>query len=473
MSKNNKIIPMTENFAEWYTSVINNAELFMYGSVKGTMILQPNGWAIWEMIQKYINIEFKKIGVQNVSLPFLIPLSEFEIEKDHVEGFAPELYTVTKIGKKEIDSPLVIRPTSEVSFCRYFAYIISSYKNLPIKLNQWCSVMRAEKTTRPFLRNTEFHWQEMHSIHETPEDAILFTKTLIDLYEEFVTKILCIPVIKGEKTEGERFAGASNTFTIEALMQDGQMLQCATSHFLNQTFSKPYNIKFQNRNNTFDYVYQTSAGISTRIIGALIMVHSDDNGLVLPLKIAPNQIIINAINYENNKIAELCLNLEKKLVDNGYRVIVDKTEKSFGLKMTEGEYKGYPIQIIIGNKTLIDNNVTIYRRDLREKFDTNVKDVLSNIDNIFKTFDFNLFNRAKSQLSHSVVQVNNIDELNKTLKDKNIAKAYWSGTKDDETKIKELTGATPRCIIQTNAKEGKCFFTNKTSNQIVIFGRAY
>lgn len=473
MSKLEKIILREEDFAGWYTSIINNAELCLYGPIKGTIIFQPNGWSIWESIHFIIDKEFKKINIKNVYLPFLIPLEDFEKEKAHIEGFAPELYTVTKIGNKKLDKDYVIRPTSEITFCKYFKHITSSYKNLPIKLNQWCSVMRAEKTPRPFLRNCEFHWQEMHSIHETKDEAILFTKNVLDIYEKFVKDILCIPVIKGEKTIGERFAGAENTYTIEALMQDGQMLQCGTSHYLGQSFSKPYEIKFQTKNNDFDFVHQVSAGISTRLIGAIIMVHGDDKGLILPPKIAPVQIMINTIGSKKNpKITDVAIELRNILLNANYRVEMDDSDKGLGYKLAENEIKGTPFQIIIGNDTLSNNFITVIRRDMNIKEEINIKDITDYIEKGLNDLSVAIYKRAEQQLNNSIVEVKNVEELKNVLENKKIAKVFWSGDVDDEKKIKEITGATPRCSIE-NKKEGICFFTNKKTNNVVIFGRAY
>lgn len=474
MIEKEKIVPRSQDFAKWYTSIIHNANLIVYGSIKGTMIFQPNAWSIWENIQSYINIEFKKNNISNVFLPLLIPMSELNKEKNHIAGFAPEVYTVTKIGNKELNEPYVIRPTSEVSFCEYFKYITSSYKNLPIKLNQWCSVLRAEKSTKPFLRNSEFFWQELHSIFSNDKECINFTYKIINLYAEFVEKILCIPVIKGEKTIGERFAGADKTLTIEALMQDGQMLQCGTSHYLGQNFAKAYDIKFQNQNNNFDFVYQMSAGISTRIIGALIMVHGDDHGLILPPLIAPTQIVINTIGIDFNDIQNKTLikNLTKIL--KKYRYKIDDSNKSLGQKLSSYEVEGIPIQIVVGKKTINDETITIYRRDLMTKEDINLSNLENYIKNLINTIQKNIYEKAKKHLTSSIVNITTIAELKNAINKKKIAIAYWAGSESDEKKLKELTGGiTPRCIYQVSKTNNKCFFTKKDTKQIVLFARAY
>lgn len=474
MIKKDRIVSRNEDFSKWYTAIVHNAELALYGSIKGTIIFQPNGWSIWESIQHFLNKEFRLLGIKNVSLPFLIPMNDLALEKKHVEGFAPELFTITKIGDKEISESYVVRPTSEIPFCQYFKNIVSSYKNLPIKLNQWCSVMRAEKTTKPFLRNSEFHWHEMHSVHENKNDALCFANKMIDLYERFLNDVLCIPVIKGEKTIGERFAGANNTFTVEALMQDGQMLQCGTSHYLGQNFAKAYDIKFQNKDNKFDYIHQVSAGVSTRLLGAIIMVHGDDNGLVLPPSIAPTQIVINTVGVDSNEksVSNLINNIKSLL--NKYRVNVDDSDKSLGFKLSEYEIAGVPIQLIFGKKTISDSTVTIVRRDLMQKEDVKIEELSKKVDALINEIKNNIYNRAKKQLDDSIIEVNNMNSLKETITNKKIAIAYWAGDELDEKKLKEQTsGITPRCIFKISNKKGKCFFTNKETNTIVLFARAY
>ncbi len=472
MFKLEKITKRDENFAEWYTSVIQNAQLCVYGPIKGTIIYQPNVWSIWESIRTYLDHEFKKNGVQNLAMPILIPKSEFAKEKEHLKGFAPECFMVNQIGNKKLDDPYIIRPTSEILFCNYFAYVTSSYKNLPIKVNQWCSVMRAEKTTKPFLRNSEFHWQELHAIFADVKSGLTFTKKIIDIYEKMLNDFLCIPVIKGEKTIGERFAGAETTYTIEALMQDGQMLQCGTSHYLGQNFSKIYDIKFQNKNNTFDYAYQMSAGVSTRLLGAIIMVHGDDNGLVLPPALAPIQIKINVLGLEKEpQIKEYLESITTKL--KKYRLKVDDTEHGLGYKLSEGEVQGIPIQIILGKETITDNQVTYIRRDNLQKLKCPLVNINQIIEKELEEYKKSIYQRAINQLQDSITWVNSVTELQQAVANKKIAKAYWAGTIDDEKKIKELTGASARCIIDTNAKESKCFLTKKKTTSVVIFGRAY
>ncbi len=472
MFKLEKIVKRDENFADWYTSIINNAQLVIYGQVKGTMMFQPNGWAIWESIHNLIDARFKPLGIKNVALPTLIPYEEFTKEAKHLEGFAPECYTVGKIGDKVLESPLIIRPTSEILFCKYFKYVTSSYKSLPVKVNQWCSVMRAEKTTRPFLRNSEFYWHELHTIFATEAEGLTFTKDIIKIYEDIAINDLCIPVLCGEKTVGERFAGADHTFTIEGLMQDGQILQCGTSHFLGQNFSKIYDIQFQNRDNKFEYVYQNSAGVSTRLIGAIIMVHGDDNGLVLPPAIAPTQIKINVMNAKKSpELVELANKIKTQLKD--YRVEIDDEDSGLGFKLSNGEITGVPLQFILGRETLEKNIITSVRRDNLQKVEhtLELKSLNTLVEKELKEFKANIYKRAKDQLDASIVDCSSIDELKKILDDKKIARCHWAGSEEDEKQVKQLTGATPRCII--GQEKGKCFLTGKDSTDIVIFGRAY
>lgn len=467
-----KITTREENFADWYTSIVHHAKLIQYSDIKGFMIFQPNGWAIWENIKAILDDQFKKMDILNVYMPLLIPISEFQKEKEHVEGFAPELFTITQIGKKELDEPLAIRPTSEILFCKYFKTITNSYKDLPIKLNQWTSVLRAEKTTRPFLRNSEFHWHECHCVFGDEQEGLKFTKDFLDLYANFCENELCIPVIKGEKTPGERFAGATNTYTIESMMQDGQALQSATSHMLGQNFAKAFDIQFQNKDNQLQYAYTTSHGLSTRIIGALIMVHADDKGLVLPPAVAPTQIAVLPLFGDKNPEVNQVSNQIKDTLSK-YRVKVDKSEKSFGYMMAESEVQGIPLSIVIGPKDLANNEVTIVRRDNGEKTLVNLNELSSKVDQLMVEYKANIYNKAKQHLDSSIKDASSLDELKQILDNKQWARMYFDGSIDDEKKVKELTGATPRCIVDTNAPEGTCFMSGKKTKQLVIFARAY
>ncbi len=471
---NNKIISRSENFADWYSSVINAADLIQYIDIKGSMIFKPYAWSIWENIKKYFDVEFSKMNIQNMYVPLLISMDDFQKEKEHVEGFAPELYLVTAIGKKQLDTPLAIRPTSEILFCKYFKNNINSYKDLPIKVNQWTSVLRAEKNTKPFLRNVEFHWHEAHCMFSDLEQADKFALDILNLYEKFCQEELCIPVIKGLKTKGETFAGADHSYTIESMMQDGQALQSATSHVLGQSFCKTYDIKFQNNNNELCYPFYTSHAITTRIIGALIMVHGDDKGIILPPSIAPIQIKIIPLFANKNSDVIKYANQIKEILKNKYRCDIDLSNKSFGYSQSESETKGIPISIIVGPNDIKNSTFTLIRRDDGIKQEFFINDLNEVIESQIQILKSNLYNNAYSKLMKSIKIANNIDELKNIIENKMWAKVFFNGDINDEIKIKELTGATPRCIIQNldNIK-GKCIITNKETNQIVLFARAY
>ncbi len=424
MKKNERIIKREENFADWYTSIINNAKLIQYIDVKGFMIFQPYGWAIWENIKNILDKKFAELGIKNMYVPLLIPISEFEKEKEHVEGFAPELFIVNSIGNKKIEDPLAIRPTSEILFCKYFKNEITSYKDLPIKVNQWTSVLRAEKNTRPFLRNSEFHWHEAHCSFINFDQANDFSIQFLNLYADFCEQELCIPVIKGRKTEGEKFAGADISYTIESIMQDGQALQCGTSHMLGQGFCKSYDIKYQTKNNSYDYPFNTSHGFTTRIIGATIMVHSDDNGLVLPPSIAPIQIkILPLFANKNPNVLETCKNIKNKLI-NKYRVEIDLSDKNFGFMQSECEIQGIPISIVIGPNDLNNKSFTLIRRDNFEKKIVNIDDLEITIENELNMYKQSIFNKAQQRLNSAIIDVDNIDELKNTINNHKWARAY-------------------------------------------------
>lgn len=468
-----KIVKQEENFSKWYTSIIENANLVDYGLVKGTIMFKPYGFAIWKRIQEEFNKVLVSLNTAEVCFPMLIPYSEFMKEKEHVEGFNPELFKVSHLGEKKLEDELVIRPTSEISFCNYFKKNINSYNDLPCILNQWGSVFRVEKNTRPFLRTSEFLWQEQHAVFADKKEAFDFSIAMVNEYKKFVNDYLSIAVLMGEKTENERFAGADNTFTIEALMPDGQVLQSATSHYLGTNFAKSYDLKYQTKNNNYDLMYQTSAGLSTRIIGAIIMSHSDNNGLVLPFKIAPIQFAIVTSNEVNKDSDELKV-IYKNLL--GYNHQTYFVEKSLGLQLQENEIKGIPFQLILGKKEIENKTITIYRRDNREKQNISFNEFnQSFVENLIKEYSSNLFNKTEKRLNSSIQSVNNIDEFKKALDNKKIISAYWSGNAEDEKKLKELTTATPRCFDwnQKVDKNKKCFFTNKPNAKLVYFARAY
>ncbi len=472
---NKKIIKRSQNFADWYTSVINEADLIQYTDVKGAMIFKPKGWVIWENIQKILDAKFKEVGSLNVSMPTLIPIEEFEKEKEHVEGFAPELFTVNQIGEKVLNKKMCLRPTSEIWFCKYFENEIKSYKNLPIKVNQWCSVFRAEKNTRPFLRNSEFHWQELHCAFSNFQEANDFAIDILDIYAEVCEKYLAIPVIKGQKTNRERFAGGDITYTIESMMQDGQALQSATSHNLGQNFAKAYDIKFQDKNNELQLVYTTSHGLTTRIIGAIIMVHSDDNGLVLPFPIAGTQIkIIPLLVNKNPKIMEYAQKIYNEL-KNTYRCSIHHdNDKSLGYILSESETDGTPINIIIGPNDLENNTYTCKTRISSDKNVYNFNNILNEMKDIETKYQSELYEKAKKHLDENIVDVENFDQFKDVINSAKWARCYFDDNDDNEQKIKELTGATARCIIEKNSPiTKKCFYSNKDTNRVVIFAKAY
>ncbi|MDE5949744.1 MAG: proline--tRNA ligase [Malacoplasma sp.] len=467
-----KIIKQEENFSKWYTSIIENADLIDYGLVKGTIVFKPYGWAIWKRIQEEFNKVLVRMNTQECCFPLFIPYSEFQKEKNHVEGFNPELFKISHFGNRKIEDELVVRPTSEISFCHYFKKNVNSYNDLPCILNQWANVFRVEKNTRPFLRTSEFFWQEQHAVFETKKDAYNFAINMANEYKEFVKDYLSIDSLLGEKTENEKFAGAENTFTIETLMPDGQVLQSATSHYLGQNFAKSFDIKYQTKNNDYQYLYQTSAGLSTRIIGAIIMSHSDNNGLVLPFKIAPIQFAIVCSNDVEDK--NYLKNIYKNLF--GYKYETFFVEKSLGLKLQENEIKGIPFQIIIGKKEHESGSITIYKRDTKTKESIKASEFnRTYIEKIVNEYSNNLFSKTKNRLENSIVFVENLEDFKNALEKGKIISAYWAGSKEDEKKLKELTTATPRCF-DINQKEDiskKCFFTNNKNPKLVYFARAY
>lgn len=479
-----KIIPRTEDFAKWYTSVLIESEMIDYGFVKGTIILKPYACEIWNKIKINMDKILKKTNTLNCLFPTFIPFSEFVKEAKHVEGFAPELFKITEVGNKVIEDKLVLRPTSEISFCNYFASLAISYVDLPIKLNQWCNIFRVEKNTKPFLRTSEFYWQEQHCIFATEKEAIDFSYLMIKNYASFLEKFLCIPLIVGKKTDYEKFAGAVTTYTVETLMQDGQALQAGTSHYLGTNFSSKFNINFQNASNHKELVYQTSAGVSTRLIGALVMCHADDYGLVMPSKIAPWEIVLSIFPSLKKPTKDILTNIKFKKIKSilkGFNYFVDKTEKSFGFKINKYETQGIPIQIILGDKEIESNSILIFNRYNREKTIMSIDNLNSKyIREILKNYDKNLYKKAKNFLDNSIEITDNLEDFTKHINNKKMVLALWSGNESDERKLKELTGASSRCISleQENLfnkyrNSNLCFFTKKPNPQWVFFARAY
>lgn len=476
MNKNIKSITnIDKNFAQWYTDVVKKAELIDYSSVRGCIVLRPYGYAIWELIKNHLDKKFKATGHENVYMPMFIPESLLAKEKEHVEGFAPEVAWVTHGGSEKLTEKLCVRPTSETLFCEHYKNIIESYRDLPKLYNQWCSVVRWEKTTRPFLRSLEFLWQEGHTAHASFREAQEETIKMINIYAEFCEKILAIPVIKGKKTESEKFAGALETYTIESLMHDGRALQSGTSHNLGDNFSRAFDIKYNDRENKLKYVYQTSWGITTRLIGAIIMVHGDNNGLVLPPKVAPTQIVIVPITLKDANVLGKAQEIKKMLEENNFRVKLDLTDKTPGWKFSEYEMKGVPLRIEIGKRDLENNCLVLARRDIREKITVNFDDFLVCANKILDEIQDNLFKRALENRNKKTSEADSLCEIKKILgENPGFIKVAWCGNKECEAKIKEDTGAISRCILlDENPINKKCVCCNTEAKEKIYVAKAY
>lgn len=470
-----KITSRDVDFAQWYTDVVKEAKLCDYTSVKGCLIYEPNGYAIWENVQSNLDKRFKKTGVKNVSLPMLIPESLLQKEKDHIDGFAPEVAWVSHGGLEKLEERLCIRPTSEVLFCDHWAKTVNSHRDLPKVYNQWNSVLRWEKTTRPFLRSREFLWQEGHTIHSSAKEAKERTLTMLDVYYDFVTEDLAIPLIKGRKTDSEKFAGAVETYTIEAMMHDGKALQSATSHFFGDGFAEAFNIKFLNKNNELETVNQTSWGLSTRIIGAIIMVHGDDNGLVLPPKIAPTQVRIVPIAQHKDGVLENAENI-KTILEKNHRVDIDDADKSPGWKFSEQEMLGIPLRIEIGPKDIEAGKVVLKRRDNYEKIEVSIKDIEIEVKKLLETIQNDMYKKAKIFLDSHIDEASSLDEMISKFKAKRgFIKANWCGSEECEDEIKAATGgASSRCIpFDEKNISDKCIYCGKPSKELVYWGKSY
>ena len=465
------ITDMEVDFPQWYTDVVKKAELADYSSVKGCMIIEPYGFALWENIQKQLDERFKETGVENVYMPMFIPESLLQKEKDHVEGFAPEVAWVTQGGDNKLQERLVVRPTSETLFCDHYHNVIHSYRDLPKLYNQWCSVVRWEKTTRPFLRTTEFLWQEGHTAHATAEESYEKTIQMLNIYADFCENVLAIPVIKGEK---ERFAGAKNTYTIESIMHDGKALQSGTSHNFDDLFSKPFEIQYTDKDNQLQYVHQTSWGLSTRIIGAIIMVHGDNSGLVLPPKIAPVQVMVIPIAMQKEGVVEKAQELTERL-KKVVRVKNDLTDKNPGWKFSEYEMKGVPLRLEIGPKDIEKNQCVLVRRDTGEKTFVSLDNIEESVLSLLEDIQNNLFNKALENRKNKTYTAKNMDEFSKILDEHpGFIKAMWCGDQACEDKIKELTSATSRCIpFEQEEISDTCVCCGKKAKHMVIWGRAY
>ncbi len=477
MKQHERITPLEKDFAKWYTDVVKQSELMTYGPVKGTIIFEPLGFSLWDNIKTILDSQFKKQGVNNVYFPLFMPKRFLEKEKDHIEGFAPEVATVTRVGDTELDEAIVVRPTSEVLFCNYFSDKINSYKDLPILYNQWANVVRWEKTTRPFLRTSEFLWQEGHTVHESALQARQFARKMIKMYRKFLQDYLAIPTLFGKKTPMERFAGAKTTYTVEALMKDGKALQSGTSHYLGQNFAHAFNIKFQNSKNKLEFVYQTSWGVSTRLIGALIMCHSDNYGLVLPPKVAPVEVVIMPIFADKHplvmeKSQELFKSLKRR-----FRTKIDLTNKGPGYKAAANEIKGTPIRIEIGPRDIANDEVTIVRRDTLKKEKVNISEVRDRIKPLLTDIHNQMLAKATKHLEDNIVEVTNYDQFKAAIKDNKIVLAPFGCNSTHEEKIKIETQATTRCIPIGNASkppvDAKCFYSNKKAKKMIYFAKAY
>ncbi len=478
MADQNKLVKeitsMDEDFAKWYTDVVKKAELASYSGVRGCMVIRPYGTALWENIRNDLDSRFKATGHENVMMPMFIPESLLQKEKDHVEGFAPEVAWFTHGGEEKLQERLCVRPTSETLFCDHYSEVIHSYKDLPKLYNQWCSVVRWEKTTRPFLRTMEFFWQEGHTMHETAEEAIEETERMLNVYADFCEESLAIPVVKGKKTDKEKFAGAESTYTIEALMHDGKALQSGTSHYFGDGFSHAFNITFTGRENTIQYPHQTSWGMSSRIIGAIIMTHGDDNGLVLPPAVAPVQVVIVPIATHKpgvtEKAQELCERLKKS-----FRVKLDLSDNSAGWKFAEYEMKGVPLRLEIGPKDIEKNQCVLVRRDNREKSFVSLDSLEEEIAAHLKALRDALYQKALARREEMTYTVSNLDEMIENATNRpGFIKAMWCGELACEEKLKEVAGVTSRCIpFEQEAITDACVCCGKPAKHMLYWGKAY
>ena len=472
--KNEKITPRSEDFASWYTDVVKAAHLADYSNVKGFIIFEPNGYAIWEKMQSVMDGMFKELGHQNVYLPVMIPENLLRKEGELVEGFAPEVAWITEGGSNKLDSRLAFRPTSESLFCDYYKNAVKTYKDLPKLYNQWCNVIRWEKETRPFLRSREFLWQEGHTVHATAKEAEEETLRMLNVYKKFFEEYLAIPVLAGKKTEKEKFAGAEYTLTIEALMQNGICLQSATSHYFGQKFAKAYDVKFVTKDNTFDYCYQTSWGSTTRMIGALIMVHGDDKGLVLPPKIAPRQVCIVPIKMEEN-VLEISNKINNELKEKNITSYIDNTDKSAGFKFAEAEVNGIPVRVEIGPRDLANNEVTLVRRDTTVKINVKLEEVSEKIVELLKDIQENLYNKALENNKEKTYTAKTLKDVENIMnKQPGFVYAHWCGNEECELKMKEIKGTKSRCIVETkDYTDEKCVVCGKPAKHEVVWGIQY
>ena len=469
-----EITARDEDFAQWYTDIVKKAELMDYASIKGFMVIKPAGYAIWENIQHELDRRFKATGVENVYMPLLIPESLLKKEAEHVEGFAPEVAWVTKGGLEELQEPLCIRPTSETLFCDFYSKDIHSYRDLPRVYNQWCSVLRWEKETRPFLRSREFLWQEGHTAHATAEEAEERTIQMLNVYADFCEEVLAIPVVKGRKTDKEKFAGAVATYTIESLMHDGKALQSGTSHNFGDGFARAYDVSFTDKDNQLKYCHQTSWGVTTRLIGALIMVHGDDNGLVLPPRIAPTQVTVIPVAAHKPGVTEKAEEIYRTLSER-FRTKLDLTDKSPGFKFAECEMRGVPVRVEIGPRDLEAGNAVLVRRDTREKITVSLDAIAEEVGALLEKIQREMLERARVHLNNHTYTVKNYEEFADTIEHRpGFIRAMWCGDRACEDKIKEEFSATARCIpFEQETVAETCVCCGKPAKKLVYWGRAY
>lgn len=469
------ITNIDENFAQWYTDIVLKAELADYTDVKGFIAIRPYGYAIWENIQNYADKKFKEHGVKNVSMPVLIPENLLNKEKDHVEGFAPEVAWVTVGGGEKLEERLCVRPTSETIFSTMYSKWLKSWRDLPYIYNQWCSVLRWEKETRPFLRSREFLWQEGHTIHETEEEAKKFTLDMLEVYADVIENLLAIPVLKGQKTKKEQFAGAEKTYTVETLMHDGRALQGGTSHYFGQNFTKPFDVKFQNRDGEQEYAYQTSWGISTRLIGAVIMAHGDNRGLKLPPYVAPIQVVIVPIAQQKGNVLEEANKIEMKLKEKFRVKLDDRDNYTVGYKFNDWEMKGVPVRIEMGPKEIEQGEVIVTRRDTLEKMPIKINELSEKLEELLRDIHNSMFKVCKKRMDEKTTIALNMDEFIKNINEnQGFVKTMWCGSQECEDKIKEVTGAPSRCIpFDQEHLSDVCVCCGKKADKMVVWGRQY
>ena len=476
MAKENQFVEqiadIDADFPQWYTDVVLKTKLVDYGPVKGTMVIRPYGYAIWENIQKELDARFKKNGVQNAYFPLLIPMSYFTKEAEHVEGFAPEVAVVTHAGGEELSEPLAIRPTSETIIGTMMSKWVQSYRDLPLKVNQWCNVMRWEKTTRPFLRTSEFLWHEGHTAHSNAAEANDFALTMLGVYQEFMENCLAIPVLTGRKTEKERFAGAVATYTMEAMMKDGKSLQSGTSHYMGQNFATAFNIEFQGQEGGLQTAYTTSFGVSTRLIGAIIMTHGDERGLVFPPVVAPTQVVIVPIAARKGGVIEKCEELKAELEKAGVRVVLDATDNSPGWKFNEWEMKGVPVRIELGPRDIENGKMLCARRDTFEKIEMSLDNAADSVKGLLAQIQGDLLTAARARRDSRIVYADDMDGILAGVENGNFVKAGWCGCRACEDKIKEQTAATARVYAEGETAE-TCAVCGNKAEHVIIYARAY